>query len=464
MGWLDSVLLGGAVLFALAAAPGRAARPAPALAMLGVLAAGCVLQVLVEGWYWQFLPAYALILLAAVRMARGSTGGRRREWALRATQLAGAGILAASWVFLPVPELPAPRGPYAVGTQVFRWVDPTRPEPATDAAGDRRNLVVQAWYPAAHGAVGARAAYIDGLGHLPDFVAAVPRLFLAHYDRIDTHAIVRAPVPGGRHKWPVVLFSPGYGASRAFYTTLVADLASHGFVVLAVDHPYEAALTQLADGRLATPVERFVANDPERLAYMGEHLRTRSADLRAVLDRLDRPDGLGNLSGRLDLARIAAVGHSFGGAASVAVMATDARVAAAANIDGTLYGGLAERRLDRPFLLIESDHGETGHSARYLQGNRRLLANLRAAGFRYQIGHANHYSFTDVPLLLSPPARWLLARFMGGSRGPAESVQATGDILVAFLRQAGQGQPALVQAAVRRHRDIEGGRTGPAGG
>ncbi|WEF35128.1 alpha/beta fold hydrolase [Pseudoduganella chitinolytica] len=459
MSWLDSALLAGAILCALAAMAGRTGRPARACAVLVLLAAGCVLQVVAEGWYWQFVPVYALILLAALRMARGARRTRWQESLVCAGLLGGAGVLAASWVFLPVPGLPAPHGPYAVGTQVFRWVDATRPEPATRAPGDRRNLVVQAWYPAAHGAGGVHAAYIDGLGRLPDAVAGMPGAVLAHYDRIDTHGIQRAPVAADRRTWPVVLFSPGYGASRAFYTTLVSDLASRGFVVLAVDHPFEASVTQLADGRLATPVERFAANDPDRLDYMRQRLEVRTADLRAVLDRLAHPDGLGSLAGRLDLARIAAVGHSFGGAASVAIASTDERVRAAVNLDGTLYGTLAERQLDRPFLLIESDRGETRHSALYLQGNRRLIAHLQSAGFRYQIAQANHYSFTDVPLLLSPPARWLLAKVMGGARGPAETVHASVDLLAAFL----QGRPADLQAVAGRYRRIEGGPAGPSG-
>ncbi|WP_280220668.1 hypothetical protein [Nocardia neocaledoniensis] len=41
----------------------------------------------------------------------------------------------------------------------------------------------------------------------------------------------------------MVLFSPGYGAPRAFYSGLVADLASRGLIVLAPDHPNEVAVT-----------------------------------------------------------------------------------------------------------------------------------------------------------------------------------------------------------------------------
>ncbi|HWW71486.1 MAG TPA: dienelactone hydrolase family protein [Duganella sp.] len=454
---IDIFLVGGALLFALASIASRKSRPALSTGVLSLLAAGCFMQALVEGYYWQYLPVYLIILLGALRLVWNGAGAARPALAMRAGQAGAVAVAGASWVFLPVPALPEPRGPYEVGTEVFRWIDAERPEPATEALQDRRNIIVQAWYPAARGATGAHSAYIDGLGRLPEFVSVVPGLVMARYDRIDTHGVARARVSTERPKWPVVLFSPGYGASRAFYTGLVSDLASRGFVVLAVDHPFEAAVTKLADGRIVTPVERFLRNDPGRLAYMSEHLDLRAEDLRSVLDRLDRPEGWGRLAGRLDLDRIAAVGHSFGGAAAVAIMASDGRVKAAANIDGTLYGSLAERRLGGPFLLIESDHGETGHSEMYLRGNQRLISNLQSAGFRYQIARSNHYSFTDAPLLFSPPMRWLVAQVMGGARGPVDTLQATNDILAAFLQGPLKGAPANVAAAVNRHRDIQGG-------
>jgi hypothetical protein len=132
-------------------------------------------------------------------------------------------------------------------------------------------------------------------------------------------------------------------------------------------------------------------------------------------------------------------------------LSRDPRLRAAINIDGTLYGELPNQRLTRPFMLIESDHAESGHGERYIVGNQRLLNNLAAGGYRFQIKHANHYSFTDAPLLLAPPARFVLSRLIGGGRGAAQTQQATADIVSAFLQDSG---PA---AAAARYRGVEGG-------
>jgi hypothetical protein len=221
---LDAALLVGAFLAGLASSA-RVDRRWLRRGLVAV-AALAALQVVLEGVYWHFFPAYAL-LLAVARTVFSRRPGARVSWLGRPALVALSLLALLPWlVFLPVPELLASSGPYPVGTQVFRWVDEARAETRTAAPDDLRNVVVQAWYPAAAGAHGPRAPYIDGLGHLPSFVSLFPGLAMAYYGRIDTHAVVGAAPAAARPRWPVVLFSPGYGAPRAFYTGLVSDLAS----------------------------------------------------------------------------------------------------------------------------------------------------------------------------------------------------------------------------------------------
>jgi predicted dienelactone hydrolase len=437
MSIFDALLLALTVTFAVVA-PRSGGRTR--LAGLAALAVGFALQTAIEGFYWQWLPAYAVGLAsAAPKRGRKAPAGRARRWAGRILLAAAVLIVIAPWMaFLPVPRLPPPTGPYAIGTQTFRWVDGARPEVATADPGDHRNVVVQAWYPAARGVRGAGAPYIDGLARLPKSVSLIPRFVMRAYGRIDTHAVAAAPVSTEQQTWPVLLFSPGAGAPRAFYSGLAAELASRGWVVMALDHPYEVAVTQLADGRIAYPSNDFPASKPEarQHAWMSDQQDLRAADMSVVVDQIGGPGALGPiLSGKLDTARIAAAGHSFGGASAALALSRDPRLKAAINIDGTLYGDLPDQHLTRPFMLIESDRAETGHGERYLVGNQRLLNNLAAPGYRFQIKRANHYSFTDAPLFLAPPARFVLSRLIGGERGPAETQRLAADYIVRFLEQ-----------------------------
>lgn len=461
MSMLDGAIVLIAVGLALMAAATRRAGARAIAAVLAALLVACLVQVWHEAFYWQYATIYALLACLAVLAWRRSRPPPRHVLAwLGRGGVAGLAVVALlAWSFVPVPELPVPGGPYPVGSEVFRWIDPHRDEPATDDTRDHRGVVVQAWYPAVAGG-GARSRYIDGLERLPPYVSLIPGLVMQRYDRIDTHARAGAPVAVQRMRWPVVLFSPGYGASRAFYSGLLADLASRGFVVLALDHPYEAPVVELADGSLATPIQRFLPDDPDRLRYMGTQQAVRAADLRFVVDQIGRPGAFGpRLSGRLDPQRIAAIGHSFGGASAVEAAMSDPRIRAAADIDGTLYGRTATDPMPVPFLLLESDHRETRHSQHYLQGHRALAQHLRAGGYRYQIAEANHYSFTDVPLYLSGPARFALAAWIGGSRGPAGSQAAGNDVLAAFLSGPLLDAPGDPAAAAARHAGVSGGVT-----
>ncbi|MFG1794471.1 alpha/beta hydrolase family protein [Nocardia sp. NPDC049149] len=461
---MDVLLALGAIAYAVTAIASRRLARWGTLVLLPVLVVGGVAQWIVEGFYWQFVPTYVLVCAATGLVVAQRDRGPQTRWRRRAVVVArgGVGILVVvagiAWLLVPVPNLPRPTGPYAVGTEVFRLVDPQRPETATDSADDHRNVVVQAWYPADPAVSGTPSTYLDGLDRLPKQVLILPACLMRGYGRIDTHGQTGVPVSADRARWPVVVFSPGYGAPRGFYTGLIADLASRGVVVLAVDHPYEVAVTELADGTIATQQQRFLDDDPDQSRYMSAQLDVRTADLRFVVDQLGRPGGFGaRLSDRLDTEHVAAIGHSFGGAAAAAALASDPRLTAAANIDGTLYGTLPQQALTKPFLLLESDHSETGHSAQYLDGNRALLDRLRAPGFRYEIAEANHYSFTDAPRFLADPARHLVAQFIGGSRGPRQTQRATNDILMAFLQDPlgiGHGD---IAAAAAKYRDIHGG-------
>ena len=178
----------------------------------------------------------------------------------------------------------------------------------------------------------------------------------------------------------------------------------------------------------------FLPGEQDRTRYMARQQVVRVADVRFVIDQLAHLEALSPplRGGRIDASKVAVIGHSFGGAASIAALSEDPRVVAAANIDGTPYGDLPDRTLNRPFLLLQSDQAETHHGDRFNTGNGKLLATMDAPGFRYEIKHANHYSFTDAPFFFAPPGRWLLAQVMGGGRGPVATQQATADILEAF--------------------------------
>jgi hypothetical protein len=116
-------------------------------------------QLLAEGYRWQMLPLYALAgglglaaLLGSRRPGQVVVRGRLcKQIAGSAAGLLLTALAAALPVLLPVPQAPAPTGPYQVGTFSMMLVDASRTELYSGNPGEPRRFMVQFWYPAAPG-------------------------------------------------------------------------------------------------------------------------------------------------------------------------------------------------------------------------------------------------------------------------------------------------------------------------
>jgi predicted dienelactone hydrolase len=285
--------------------------------------------------------------------------------------------------------LPAPTGPYAVGTTTFDWVDTSREETFTKARRDKRELMVRVWYPASPPPRAQPAPYFlvrrEGIANLKGGGFDMPDNVL---DFIHAHAVAEAPLAAGE-RFPVVLFSPGAGFSPTFYTSLLEELASHGYVVVATSHTYTTGAVIFPDGRYAPNTE-----DPGGL-FGTPYFDVPVADLRFVLSQvraLDAEDGQGRFTGRLDLERVGVFGHSIGGAASAIVCQQEPHVRACANLDGTFQGSW-KKGIAQPFLLVHTRENEDGT-------HRSFIKDRRAPVYELTVSRAGHLTFSDMPLLL----------------------------------------------------------------
>lgn len=243
-------------------------------------------------------------------------------------------------------EVPAPTGPHAVGRRTLSWQDASRAELRTPE-DDRRTVPAHVWYPAVDG-TGRRADYVDGLSVIADGLAAsgeVPAVAVRGLRYVRDHARAGAQVAAAG-PWPVVLLSPGNATNVAFYAALAEELASAGFVVVGVDHPYQVAAVAV-DGGVATydaTADRLPAEQADDA--VAAKISERVADLTFALDRMstlaaDAAPGGDDawLAGHVDLTRIAVIGHSNGGIAAMELCRRDPRILACANLDGQSAGG-----------------------------------------------------------------------------------------------------------------------------
>ncbi|MGW3199258.1 alpha/beta hydrolase family protein [Streptomyces sp. NPDC001118] len=312
-------------------------------------------------------------------------------------------------------SLPAPTGQYRVGEVELHLVDHSRPDPWHPGPG-RRELMVSVYYPATHTAGRPAAPYMlpAAAGHFDkvtanDYLALHVPAGRADWARTTTHVAQSAPVAAGRGgRLPVALYSPGLGEPRTWGTAAAADLASRGYVVVAIDHTYESPEVQFPNGSLAT----MSLPSDDGNAFIRKALAVRVTDTSFVLDQLRvlnsgrNPDADGQplpagLTGALDLAEVGMFGHSMGGTAAALAMDADHRITAGIDIDGNLTytdGSLmpvAQHGLDRPFLLMGKD-GKTD------TGPGWQAFRTHTPGWTRQLTllGSEHASFTDAEALV----------------------------------------------------------------
>jgi pimeloyl-ACP methyl ester carboxylesterase len=329
-------------------------------------------------------------------------------------------------------RLPDPTGDFGVGRVIVTWTDASRVEPLSPTSGARK-LAVDIWYPA-NSTSGVPADYLDLAGFERAFGAeALQKRLRGAYNAIKAgvvrpHALNGAPFAQSIKRSPVLIFSPGAGMARELYAAQLEDLASHGYVVAAISHPYDAFAVVFPDG---TDIVYSNKRWPAQPSFEGKanlnQLEWHADDIRFVLDQLNRSNESVAPSlpfaGHLDLGRVGAFGHSFGGVAVAYACQGDRRIKACLNQDGEngltpFYLDARGRGIDQPFMFIERALRTTPATDDELAemkvtrdwGNEifaRLKAYrdrvLRSTGTTYHIilqsSTTTHMDFSDLPIL-----------------------------------------------------------------
>ncbi|MGW3496633.1 alpha/beta hydrolase family protein [Streptomyces sp. NPDC001020] len=333
--------------------------------------------------------------------------------------------------------LPAPTGRHRIGTTTMHLVDSGRPDPWAPTPRSRE-LKIQLWYPATTtvGHPAARWMSSAEQAHLESDYFNIPT------GRLSwplTHGHEDAPADRAtRH--PVILYSHGSRGDRTFDTALVEELAGHGYIVVTIDHTFDAGEVEFPDGRVEIRNTAAV----HAMSDAGV-VAVRATDTRFVLDRLAAlaaganpdaehrpvPRGLG---AALDLTSVGMFGHSMGGATTLQTMHDDSRVRAGASLDGPVFGTVATDGLAQPLLLMSSGWVNPTRDAMW----DALWPELTGWRQRLHLTNSGHLSYTDFELLIpqaQPVIGWpaeQLDHFLGSGDGP-HAIAAQRAYLLAFF-------------------------------
>ena len=377
-------------------------------------------------------------------------------------------LLSAAIVQAPPFELPAPTGKSPVGTTRWMITDPTRDE--TYAPGKKRDVEIIAWYPAAAPSSQAAPYIRDGMEEVLSF-ARLAKLGDAFNGlaSMKTHATIDAEPARAPARFPVIVFQHGYTGLPSSHTALMEDLASHGWAVLNLIHPYEATGAMLADGTVVTftdeknamrsgimevlnewgpeggTMEKIVAtsDDSEKDKLMRAYLaalkntdqvvKRWTLDAKYALDHLPTAGAAGRIASKLDLTRLGVAGQSMGGVAGAQFCVEDRRCKAALNLDGIpQYGTMIDTKMLAPFLMVYS--GRAGRA-----GASDIIYKRSASKYyRVDVKDTLHLDFTDMNFWGGP----LRQRGAYGKIEPARAAEITRLVVREFFAQEILKQPS----------------------
>jgi alpha-beta hydrolase superfamily lysophospholipase len=221
-----------------------------------------------------------------------------------------------------------------------------------------------------------------------------------------------APISPEHEDVPVLFFSPGYGNSRVYYSGAAQDLASSGYIVVTMDHPFDSDFIEYFDDRNATYVENDTDAD---LAGLTER---RVSDILFILDDLEvshEKTRIPGQKGALQLEKVGALGHSLGGCTAAALMFNGTHFIVGVNMDGSMAGPVMTEGLDEPFLLLAS----AGHVREYDKSWAIFYDALRGWKRDIRMNNTEHHHYSDTLYLenvLRPDGDPANAGFLRGGR------------------------------------------------
>ncbi|MDE6088430.1 MAG: hypothetical protein K2G25_08605 [Oscillospiraceae bacterium] len=283
---------------------------------------------------------------------------------------------------------------------------------------------------------------------------------------------------------PLVLFAHGSFGYYQSNSSLYAELASNGYVVASIDHPYYAFFTKDTAGKTIIVDMDFV----QTAVYMQyssdftetendynttrEWMSLRTADENFVLDTIKTAKDSGmldtawyteseNVKAEIlkalemtDTETIGLMGHSIGGAASVQLGRERDDITAVVDIDGTMLGeeiAFSNGKLNYnpapypiPILSLDNE----SHWDYYVNGldnktdyvNKYILDNA-IDGREAHFDGTEHMDFTDLPLFAP-----VLAKNLGkGSVDSSEFIPEMNSMILNYFNYylKGEGEPNI---------------------
>lgn len=356
-------------------------------------------------------------------------------------------------------DLPAPTGPFSVGMSSYQVEDSSRQEIMSSQKGARRKFMVHVWYPTDGQKKKSNEQYLarampfmkrqgKRLYYLPNFVMDLM------FSDIHSYAHRGSKISASRGRYPVILFSHGFGSLSGMHSTTLEELASHGYIVVGVDHTYDCCISTFNDGKQVPLYMKWKS----KFGRICDRFSCWVQDMQYVLTFLCKKqlyDSEGLLTGKIDLQRVGVLGHSMGGAVATHICATEGLVKAGVNMDGPILSNDKSGFLSKPFMFLLAqetirritrpiDDKELKRlniareeldtiKKRYFPAISNLNNGNDKESYIFEVKGAGHNTFCDYPLLKKVSRFFSLFNLGVGTIDPYRALESINSYLVQFF-------------------------------
>lgn len=199
-----------------------------------------------------------------------------------------------------------------------------------------------------------------------------------------------------------------------FYSAAIEELVSHGYIVAAIDHPFESQQVIFPENKVVVYDESQVK---DVLRFDRERIEVRAADASFAIDQLTKLNASSKVfRGSIDLKRIGIFGHSRGGLTAPMACQRDGRFKACLNMDGGTLGGpfYPDSVPKQPFMWFVRFKAEPSDDQigdwkmtrqQWNQNRDRTFSRVNgyfqkiiSGSYRVTLNGATHLTFSDTPL------------------------------------------------------------------
>ena len=310
-------------------------------------------------------------------------------------------------------QLPLPSGLYKVGVSTHFLKDISRSY--NEEKG--RPLLVRIYYPAVKEQK-EYPAYLSDTMHL--YKEKILRTYsvssedLEYLDEIRDWAMPDAAINKDNSSFPVLFFSPGFFMAAQLYSSLIEEMASHGYVVVAINHTDACWPVMFPDGSspIILPELENIFSNVERSCMetfdMTQNIWIKDVEF-VLLWLRNQP-----LTKHLDLSAMGIFGHSFGGSTAIEAARQNEAFRAVVNLDGFLFGQNWDKAFKTPSLFVAAEKQLTSEEALnagltieqfdslLARCSKKVFDQLKDNSFYVMAKNADHATFVDSKLIKSP--------------------------------------------------------------